>query len=426
MGYFENLEFNTTLLITMRDLLMALGIGLLIGVEREYSKARDVDHDRLFAGVRTFSIVAILGYLIMILKDSLGIWVFVSAFLGVVAITTVSYFKGHQKDQGTTTEFALIVCFLLGALVQIKEYHLAITGAVLLTALLGFKISIHNFVGRLNKGEIAAILIFIITTALVLPLLPNQDFGPYGVFNLYKIWLIVAIFMSLNFIAYFLGKFVDRKNSVLLTGFVGGFASSTATSWFFSRKSGKSDRGGVLEAAAVVLASSIMFPRLLIWLLILNIALLKMLWLPITLLGILGMGAGYWISTQSDQQTEQAPDPSSPINFKEAFFFAAIYIAIQLLVGFTDEKFGDTGVWIAAGISGLTDIDAITISMANFDKLDIAAIAILIAAFSNTLIKYGFCLAFGNNNMKRYSSYVFVPMFLLGIGLIVYGIAFGF
>ena len=420
MDYFENLEFNTDLLMAMRDLLIALGIGLLIGVEREFSKTREVEHERLFAGVRTFSIVAVLGFLSMILQERLGIWAFAVSFAGVIVLTAASYFKSHHKDQGTTTEFALIVCFLLGALVENKSYHLAISGAVLLTALLGFKIKIHNFVGKLTQREISATLIFIITTALVLPMLPDKDMGPYGVFNLYKIWLIVAIFMALNFVAYFLSKFVDRKNSVLLTGIVGGFASSTATSWFFSRKAGKSEQGGILEAAAIILASSIMFPRLLIWLLILNMALFKMLWVPIFILAILGLGAGYWISKQHDGQTDQAPDPTSPINFREAFFFAGIYIAIQLLVGFTDERFGDTGVWLAAAISGLTDIDAITISMANYSKLDIAAVAILIAAFSNTLIKYGFCLVFGNSNMKKYSSYVFIPMFLIGIGLILY------
>jgi uncharacterized membrane protein (DUF4010 family) len=422
MEYFENLDFNTELLISLRDLFLALGIGLLMGIEREFSKVQEEEHHRLFAGVRTFSIVSVLGYLSMFLEEQLGIWVFIAAFLGVIILTGISYFKANAEDQGTTTEFALNVCFLLGALVYTKSYHMAVTGAVLVTALLGFKIKIHAFVGRLDLKEISAILIFIITTALVLPLLPNQDIGPYGIFNLYKIWLIVAIFMALNFIAYFLSKFFDQKNSVLLTGIIGGFASSTATSWFFSRKSGRSEKGGILETAAIVFASSIMFPRLLIWLVILNFELLKILWLPLVIISIIGIGAGYWITRKDTGTTEQAPAKGSPINFKEAFFFAAIYVVIKLLVAYTDDEFGDTGVWIAAGISGLTDIDAITISMANFGKLKIAAIAILIGAFSNTLVKYAFCLIFGNSNMKKYSSWVFIPLFLLGTGLIVYEI----
>ena len=262
-------------------------------------------------------------------------------------------------------------------------------------------------------------------TALVLPLLPDQDYGPYGIFNLYKIWLIVAIFVTLNFLAYFLDKYLGQKNSVLITGILGGFASSTATSWYFSRYSGKSEQGGIIEAAAIILASSIMFPRLLIWLLLLNLSLFRMLWIPIILLGLAGLLAGIWISRKhSNLPTGERPKASNPINLKEAFFFAGIYIAIQFLVAYADQQFGESGVLIASGISGLTDIDAITISMANYHPpgslSSIAAVAILIAAFSNTAVKYIFCLLFGNANLKKYTSYVFVPLFLSGFAYILY------
>ena len=306
------------------------------------------------------------------------------------------------------------------------NYHGAVSIAVAVTALLALKVRMHSFVGNLNSNELHSILIMVVVTALVLPLLPREDFGPYRTLNLYKAWLIVVIFVTLNFTAYFLEKFLGSRRSVLITGIVGGFASSTATSWFFSRKSGQSEQGGVLEAAAIIFASSIMFPRLLIWLIILDRHLLSMLWLPITLFGLLGIGLGLWVSRRAqNNEVEESPRQSNnPINFREAFVFAGIYIVIQLLVGFANDQFGDRGVYIASVIAGLTDIDAITISMSDYEQKSIgdqvAAIAIVMAAFSNTIIKYAFCLIFGNRAMRWHSSIGFVPLFLAGIGYILY------
>ncbi|MBK7407081.1 MAG: DUF4010 domain-containing protein [Saprospirales bacterium] len=176
-----------------------------------------------------------------------------------------------------------------------------------------------------------------------------------------------------------------------------------------------------------------MFPRLLIWLLLLNVSLFRDLWLPVTLLGVGGIGLGYWIAhNRSDQVAEGPPkEVSNPINLREALFFAVIYLVIQFIVGYSNEHFGEKGVYIASGISGITDIDAITISMANFAKGGmselVAGTAILIAALANTLVKYLFCLAFGNAHLKKYTSLAFVPLFLFGIGYIVFRLmAFNF
>ena len=124
------------------------------------------------------------------------------------------------------------------------------------------------------------------------------------------------------------------------------------------------------------------------------------------------------------QESFEEPEITNPINFKDAITFGVIYVLILLLVGYLDESMGDTGVFLAAGISGITDVDAITISMTNYAQQDIqlsvAAVSVLIAAFSNTLIKYIFCLVFGNNNMRKYASLAFVPLFILGIAYIIY------
>lgn len=421
--FLESLGFDNVLLNTLKELLIVLGIGLLLGLEREHTKIRKA-HVRLFAGVRTFPIVGMAGYLSLFLASKFGVWIFVAAFLGTVSLIALAYYRTQTTDTGTTTEFTLMITFILGGLIFAKFYHISVTVAVLVTVLLTLKIELHKAVSSLSESDILSIIKFVIIAALVLPVLANRDFGPYGAFNFYKIWLIVAIFVSLNFVAYFLSKYLDQRKSVILTGILGGFASSTATAWFFSHQSRHSPKEGRVQSAAIILASSIMFPRLLVWLLLLNMSLFMELWLPVLSFGALGLTAGYFISKKHQPtQTKIRHEIGNPINFREGLLFAGVYIVIQLLIGYAEEHFGSEGIYIASGISGITDIDAITISMANYSKTPdtqpIAATAILIAAFANTLMKYLFCLLFGNAILRKYTSLAFVPLFLIGLIYIV-------
>ncbi len=422
MGELTDLSLDPELLAFFKNLLITVGIGLLLGLEREFSKGGDEDRHS-FAGVRTFPIVALIGFLAATYADLYSPWVYVAALLGTFAFTIFSYQQGARNgDHGGTSEFSLIVAFLLGGLVVKGNYHGAVSIAVIVTALLALKVRLHALIDKLDKEEVFSILIMVVITALVMPLLPNENVGPFETLNPYKAWLIVVIFVSLNFLAYFIEKFIGTKRSVLITGIIGGFASSTATAWYFSRKTSGTEKGGVVEASAILLASSIMFPRLLIWLFILDQQLLQRLWLPVLVFGLLGIGIGYWISRQNrEDEVEASPrQASNPINFKEAFVFAGIYIIIQLLVGYANEFFGDRGVYIASVIAGLTDIDAITISMADYQEksiqIGVAGAAIILAAFSNTIIKYAFCLIFGNQTLRKYSTVGFVALFLAGIG----------
>ena len=422
--FLDSIGFDEALLNTLKELLIVLGIGLLLGLEREHAK-RKKEPVRLFAGIRTFPIVGIIGYLSLFLASIFGIWIFVAAFVGAISLITLSYYRKLETESGTTTEFTLMTTFILGGLIFAKFYHVSVTVTVLITVLLTLKIKLHKMASSLSENDIFSIIKFVIITALILPVLADKDFGPYGVFNFYKIWLIVAIFVSLNFFAYFLSKYFDQKKSVLLTGILGGFASSTATAWFFSHQSRRSPKEGMVQSAAIILASSIMFPRILIWLLLLNLSLFQQLWLPILIFGGLGLAFGYFIGKKyQPHETKVNHEIGNPINFREGLVFAGVYVIIQLLVGYAEERFGREGIYIASGISGITDIDAITISMANYSKHSTAettaAIAILIASFANTLVKYLFCLLFGNQTLRKYTSMAFVPLFLSGLGYILF------
>lgn len=412
----------------LQELFMVLGIGLMMGLEREYSNTNQ-DHKRhneLFAGVRTFPLVAIIGYLALYLSIEFTFWVYAVALAGISGLAIVSYSYGRKSGRsGSTTELSIVAVFLLSGLVFRQQYLIAAFLALVITTLLALKVNLHQAVRDMSKHDILSILLFVVISALILPLLPNTDLGPYAVFNPFRIWLIVTLFMALNFIAYFLQKFIDTRYSIIATGIIGGFASSTATAWYFSRLGGKSKKGGQAHVAAILFASSIMFPRLLLWLALLSPTLFNTVWLPFLLLGAVGFSIGYFMSKQSfERQTSYTHTIRNPINLKDALVFAGLYVLIVLLVGYAEEHLGTQGVYYAAAISGLTDVDAITISITNYLGVSIheklAVIALVIASLSNTLTKYMLCLVFGNAPMRKYASLGFIPLFLGGIGYILY------
>lgn len=415
----ETLDIGMDLLGQLQALLIVLGIGLLLGMEREQAYHRK-EGKALFAGIRTFPIVSILGYLAVFLGGELSDLVFIGILLGGFSIIAIAFLRAQTAISGTTTEFTLMVAFLLGGMVKLGHYHLSVGIAIGVTALLAFKFRLHKIADALSQEELLSILQFLLVTALVLPLLPDKNMGPYSFFNAYKTGLILSIFLSLNFVGYFLARFFQER-STLFTGMLGGLASSTATAWYFSRRVGKGKGNGSQEAAAVVLASSIMFPRLLVWPALLNWTLFSALALPIIFLGVLGTLVSWYLFRSAPQdELSGPPEQGNPLNFREAIVFTVIYTAIQLGVGYAAAHLGDTGVYWAAVVSGFADVDAITVSMSEygneFRRLEVASAATVLAAVSNTLVKYGFCLAFGNNTMRRKSTLGFAVILLAAIG----------
>ncbi len=417
----ETLNLDLELLDQLKALMIVLGIGLLLGLEREQAYQRK-EGTALFAGIRTFPIVALLGYIAVFMGQALSAWVFLGVLLGVFGLVGVVYARAQPALQGTTTEFTLMAAFLLGGMVKLGHYQLSIAVALSVTALLAFKIRLHKFADAITQEELLSILQFLLVAALVLPVLPDQNIGPYGFFNLYKTGLILTIFLTLNFGGYFLSRFLKRR-STLLTGLLGGLASSTATAWYFSRRSGRGAPGGRQAAAAVVLASSIMYPRVLVWLALLNWALFKALLLPVLAFGAVGLGASFYLFRgDSGESSMEQPERGNPINFREAAMFALIYTIIQFGVSYAAEQLGDTGLYWAAAISGFANMDAITVSMSEYTgggrHLQVAGAAIVLATVTNTLVKYGFCLVFGNPSLRKNATLGFALIVLAAGGYV--------
>ncbi len=411
--------------------LIAIGIGVLMGMERESSKKGDGIGPEIFAGVRTFPLITILGYLCMFLTGVLSHWIFTLGALSFIAFVIVSYVMSYQREQtGGTTQMAMIIAFMLGGMVQAGYAGLAIIGSVVVTGLLALKIQLHTAIGKIAQKDIFALLQFVVLSVLIYPLLPDQTFGPFDVLNPSRIWRIVIIILAIDFLGYLLAKFIGTKRGTIITGVLGGFASSTAVAWTFSRRSRKDEAHVGEYAGGIVLASSIMFPRILIWLFIWNQTLFWDLLLPILLIGTVGVSAGVYLIRREDRKEEgMGHQPKNPLNLISAFSFGVLYAAILLLVAFAEENFGDKGVYLASGISGLTDVDAITISMSKLGgerfEFFVSHLAIVIGAISNSLLKYGVCLTFGSPSMRKRISMGFLPiigaslLYLLIKGLIL-------
>lgn len=396
--------------------LLALGIGILMGLEREHSKNDAGDGSEIFAGIRTFPLLTTLGFALMVLGRNLSIWIFTVGLAGIIAFAISSYISSYQEERrGGTTETATIVAFLLGGMVQAGFMGIAVLIGIVVTGLLALKVQLHSAIGKVGQQDIFALLQFIVLTILVFPLLPDKAFGPYDVLNPSEIWWIVIIILGIDFLGYLLAKFIGKKKGTVITGVLGGFASSTAVAWSFSRKSREGEEHVGEYAGGIVLASSIMFPRILIWLYLWNKTLFWELLLPVLMIGVLGVLLGVYIVRKEKQKGEgMEHEPRNPLNLLSALTFGFLYAAILLLVAFSKDNFGEEGIYIASGISGLTDVDAITISMSKLggDRFPVfvSHIAIVIGAISNSFLKYGICLVFGSSLMRQWISIGFLPI----------------
>lgn len=369
--------------------LISLGVGLLIGLERQRSPAAH-------AGLRTFPLVALLGTLCAML-DAHGAehWLLPSGLLLVGAMMISSYRDdGEQSDPGTTTTVAAMVCYALGALCWHGQFQIAVALALATTALLHFREELHGFAVRLSRDDLVAVLRFIVLSVLLLPLLPDRGYGPYEALNPYKLWWMVVLISGLSLGGYLLLRLIGAGRGVPLLGVLGGLASSTATTLSFARQA-RSDEQALPAARSVILiANLVVLVRLLVLGAVVAPAILPGLW-PAMLGGMVAGGAVVLLMRrQSSSRPDAAIELSNPGELSAAFGFAGLYALVLLVVAFLDDRAGSAGIYAAAAISGLTDVDAISLSALGMLKdgrmdLAVAVNTVLIAFFANLLFKAG-------------------------------------
>ncbi len=377
----------------LSGLFISIGMGFLIGMERQFSKEAQENQEQ-FAGIRTFTMVSMFGFISAIISSIIGAWIFGATLVCVFAFVIASYmyFAKLPSNRGATSEFALLITFLLGGLVFLEMVLFALIVMVVMLLLLAFRPTIHLFVEKLERRELLAIILFVVMSALVIPFLPEDNFGPYNLWNLKEIWQMVLLVAGTSLVGYMIAKFMGERGT-MIAGLVGGLVSSTSVALTFSRKSKEtaSVSSSFYYAMGIISACTIMFPRVLFEVYVINWELFLELWIVL----------------------------KNPLDLATAIKFALLYAAIQWLVKYAGDNFGDNGTYIAGAISGITDVDAITLSMAKMAKSGgdsaIAINTILIAALSNTLIKFMIVLIVGSVELRKTAFFGFCAIFLTGL-----------
>ena len=372
----------------------------------------------MFAGVRTFALLSLAGCTAAFVADLLALpWAFIGIILPLGALVTAAYFiTGSRGNVGMTTEVAAIVTILAGALCFWDQIAVAVALGVIITALLSLKLELHGFAARIKREDIVATLKFAIITAIILPVLPNQSFGPppFDVLNPYKIWWMVVLISGISFLGYVLIKLVGSRQGIGLTGLLGGLASSTAVTLSLSQRSQKETQLGKPFALAILIAWTIMFGRVLMEVMVTNLTLLEVVWLPITVAGLAGLTYGAYLYFAPRGSDAGGVSVSNPFELGPAITFGLLYGLILLVARAAQLYFGETGVYVSSILSGLADVDAITLSMAELSnngtvELSTAARAIVLATMSNTVVKGSIVLASGSRALRR----ALLPGFLL-------------
>ena len=374
--------------------LVALAIGFLIGLERERKRAQHAD---LFAGVRTFALLALTGCTAALLGELSGTPLpLVIVLLAVGALLVAAYMRPTgSRDVGLTTEVAALLTVLVGALCYWEYMTIAAALGVLMTVLLSLKLELQTFATHLTQEDVYATLKFAVISLIVLPILPRQGLGPppFDVLNLYNVWLMVVLMSGISFLGYVLMKVVDPTRGIGLTGLLGGLASSTAVTLTFSTRSHDTPAMAGPFALAVVLSWGVMFVRVVVMVAAVNPALLAPLWLPMAVGALVTLGYAALLYFWRGRMDGHNVTVNNPFKLGPAIKLGLFYAVILVVARAAEIYFGDTGVYLSALVSGVADVNAITLSMARLTTplgtLDpaVAAQAIVLAVVSNTVAK---------------------------------------
>lgn len=398
--------------------LISFAIGALIGTERERKQSKVKE----FAGIRTFMLIAVLGtssaYLSTFYPNFLII-----AFLGFAATVGLSYIVATREDGdiGITTEVTALLTFILGALCLTDEgLQIVPILAIIITTLLAIKPYLHTFARKISQKEINNTLKFLIIAFVILPLLPDQTFGPLNVFNPYQIWLIVVFISGISFAGYILMKFIGPERGIGATGIVGGLISSTAVTTAMAARVRESDFFIRAAVFATVIASSMMFLRVLFEVSVINPSLIDLISIPMLSMGIIGIALGLlaWKMTHVRKVGEKL-NLKNPFSLRPALIFGFLFLIILYATKIAEIYFGNSGLYITSIISGIADVDAITISMAILAKNtitpDVAVTAITLAAISNTIIKFLIAMFLGTRKFGYLIGVIFAVIIAIGL-----------
>jgi uncharacterized membrane protein (DUF4010 family) len=414
------------------SLALALAAGLLIGLEREQSRPLGEPRRGFLGGIRTYPLMALLGAVSVMLSKQVGPWALVASGLGLSGMLILAHWRDAEAGHpGITSETSALLTFLLGglsladAVIPEVERRIFVVAALAVSAtfLLSTKAQLREFTTRVSKEDVIATLKFLVVAVVVLPILPNEAHGPYGVLNPYRIGFMVLLIAAIGFVGYVAMRLWGHGRGLLVAGAVGGLVSSTAVTLAASARAKATPALAGLAALAVIVASTIMFVRILVATFIVERTLFTPLLPPLGAMAVTGVAicAVLYVRQARGPVSPTTVELSNPFELSSAVKFGAFFIVILILSRWAMETFGEGGSYVTGVLAGLTDVDAITLSMANLVKsgdleVRVAERTVVLAACSNTLVKGGMALVLGGTALGRRVLVAFA--IVLGVGLV--------
>lgn len=379
---------------------LALGVGLLVGLQRERAGAA-------LGGIRTFPLVSLLGTVCGLLAQRWGGFVVAAGFLGIASVALLANlekFRHGAETAGQTTEVAALLLFAVGVLLTTEYRSAAIVVGGLTAVLLHLKQPMHAFAGRLTEHDVQAIMRFAIVSLIVLPLLPDAEFGPYSVLNPREVWWMVVLIVGMGLAGYVTYRIFAGRGGVLLNGILGGLVSSTATTVAYARRVRESPQAASLSAVIIVIASTIATGRVIAEVAIVAPRVLPAVAAPLVAFLALMVVISVAMLWSMHREGDKMPEQANPAELTSALIFGAVYAIVIFATAAAKDYFGDRALYGVAAISGILDVDAITLSTARLaaaERLDANTTwrVILIATLANLLFKTAVAWLLGSGRL---------------------------
>ena len=396
------------------SLLIATLLGFLIGLERERKRETQ---GSIFAGIRTFPLISLYGAVTGRLMEDAGPMMLVAAFLALAVLVALAYWRETAGEKiGGTTEVAVLLAFGLGVMAGIQLHVPALAGGVIATGVLSLRQELRHLSAAATRQDLFAVVQFAAVSLVILPLVPDETFGPWGVWNPRTIWLLVVFISGVSFVGYVLSKWIGARRGIGISGLLGGLASSTAVTLSFSENSKQRPSLSAVYVVGALAASAVMAPRLVAILGLVQPRLILPSLLPLAAVFVVSLIGALLALRKSAQSDANGAKIGNPFELKTALQFAFLFAIVLLIARAAQEYLGATGVYLASVIAGITQLDAITLSLATqvSSGLDpvVGARGLALAVAANSIFKAGLALTLG---AKAFGRGVLVTLLLAAV-----------
>jgi uncharacterized membrane protein (DUF4010 family) len=396
---------------------LVLFIAFFIGLEREEHKQRDASY--AFGGVRSFPLIGLTSYALALLSTpGLIPWAVGLAAVGALMLVSYGHKVAGEQPGGLTTEISALAVYVLGGLIQREYYWIATTIGVLSVLLLELKKGLEGLTRYATSNEIITVTKFLVLIAVILPIVPDRDFTSFHI-NPFRTWLVVVAVSGVSFASYLVQRVLGTHGGIRLSAILGGAYSSTVTTVVLARQASAGQRPN-LFAGSILIASAVMYARLILLVAFFNRALAAALAPAFGALALLGGVVGWLVSHRRDEDganTAKPREARNPLELRAAFLFAGVFVAILMITSLAHRYLGRTGLYALAAIMGVTDVDPFILGMTQTSptELHLAAAAIAIAAASNNVVKGIYAYSFADRPTGRRSLILLLALAVLGL-----------